>query len=174
MNIEMMRAFHAGNSWATRQVLTAAARVDDAIWSAAGVDNQRSLRETLVHLVGTQRAWLGWWDGSLTDAEAYTLFLDPQDYPSADALLLEWEAIDAATAAFLETLAGDDLTRDFVMRVPGREATLPLWQMLLHVGTHDAQHRGEAALMLTEAGASPGGLDLLWYFLQTGAPGGAS
>jgi uncharacterized damage-inducible protein DinB len=36
-----------------------------------------------------------------------------------------------------------------------------MWQLLAHVMNHGTQHRSEAAALLTEAGRSPGDLDMM-------------
>ena len=38
---------------------------------------------------------------------------------------------------------------------------MSMWQALLHVFNHGTQHRSEAAALLTDAGRSPGDLDLI-------------
>ena len=38
---------------------------------------------------------------------------------------------------------------------------MAMWQALLHVFNHGTQHRSEAAALLTDAGRSPGDLDLI-------------
>lgn len=43
------------------------------------------------------------------------------------------------------------------------EVRLPLWQFLVHLLTHDAQQRSDAATLLSLAGQSPGDLDFLDY-----------
>ena len=40
---------------------------------------------------------------------------------------------------------------------------VPFWQMLAHVANHGTQHRSEAAVLLTEAGRSPGDLDMIFF-----------
>ena len=51
---------------------------------------------------------------------------------------------------------------------------VPMWQMLAHVVNHGTQHRPEAAVILTEAGRSPGDLDMIFFaeeLAQTSEPG---
>jgi uncharacterized damage-inducible protein DinB len=40
---------------------------------------------------------------------------------------------------------------------------LPVAVMLQHLANHGTQHRSEAALLLTQAGRSPGDLDLIFF-----------
>jgi uncharacterized damage-inducible protein DinB len=40
---------------------------------------------------------------------------------------------------------------------------VPMWQMLAHLANHGTQHRSEAAVILTEAGRSPGDLDMIFF-----------
>ena len=40
---------------------------------------------------------------------------------------------------------------------------VPMWQMLAHVVNHGTQHRSEAAVILTDAGRSPGDLDMIFF-----------
>jgi uncharacterized damage-inducible protein DinB len=41
------------------------------------------------------------------------------------------------------------------------------WQVLVSVGTHGMQHRGEAALILTSLGHSPGEIDYSYWSWRT-------
>lgn len=42
---------------------------------------------------------------------------------------------------------------------------LKRWHMLTHLLNHSMQHRTEAAMWLTEAGRSPGDIDLIFFFM---------
>ena len=44
-------------------------------------------------------------------------------------------------------------------RGKAHELERPMWEMLLSVGSHGTSHRGEVAVVLTAAGASPGEID---------------
>lgn len=66
--------------------------------------------------------------------------------------------------SFLDTLADEDLTRIVSYRnTRGASFENVLWQILAHVVNHGTQHRSEAAMFLTEHGASPGDLDLMTF-----------
>jgi uncharacterized damage-inducible protein DinB len=170
MNADMMRALYGYNSWATRQVLFAAVGLEGDAWATLGIGQGRTLRETLVHLVASQRAWVAWLDGSLSLEEAYALSLSPEDFPDVASLLAVWDEVDVAMDDFLDGLVDDDVQRTYQTEMQGITFGQELWQYLLHIANHATQHRSEAAVMLTEAGASPGGLDMMWFFLAQSMP----
>ncbi len=63
-------------------------------------------------------------------------------------------------AAYLAELTDDDLAAPFAL---GTRGALPLWELLVHLITHGTQHRSEAAILLTDAGHSPGDLDYFYF-----------
>ena len=70
---------------------------------------------------------------------------------------------------YLEGLSEADLNAAVTVRAPnGGEYQLIRWHMLTHAAMHGMQHRSEAALILTQLGQSPGGLDFIAY-LYTGS-----
>jgi len=154
----------AFDRWATRRVLSVIDGLPAEVWGATGVVGDRGLGSILVHQLGAHMRWrlgLGGDDEALGRAR-------PEREPllSPDALArrwaLEWDAMDA----WLDTLTDDwlDELGDGV----------PMWQMLAHVVNHGTQHRSEAAVILTEAGRSPGDLDMIFFaeeLAQTSEPG---
>jgi uncharacterized damage-inducible protein DinB len=85
------------------------------------------------------------------------------------ALRARWTEETQALAAFLGTLADEDL-RQPMTQPPDPPETLG--QQLLHLVIHGTQHRSEVALLLTDRGPSPDWMDLLPYLntLEPGTP----
>jgi uncharacterized damage-inducible protein DinB len=170
MLAEALRTLYGYDQWATERVLVAADGLTEERFLAPGGAGHGSIRDTLVHLINVQRRWLSWWDGSLPPDVAYNLRLDPADYPDLAAVRALWEALDRQARAFVERLGDDEAARDYAHELPnGAEWRMALWQMMLHVANHGTQHRSEVAAMLTDAGRSPGDLDLLFFLQQRGS-----
>ena len=154
----------AFDRWATRRVLSVIDGLPAEVWGATGVVGDRGLGSILVHQLGAHMRWrlgLGGDDEAAGHARP-----ERERLLSPDALArrwaLEWDAMDA----WLDTLTDDwlDELGDGV----------PMWQMLAHVVNHGTQHRSEAAVILTEAGRSPGDLDMIFFaeeLAQTSEPG---
>ena len=65
---------------------------------------------------------------------------------------------------FLDGLSDDDLTATLPRKYPdGTERTFIRWQVLVHILYHSAQHRSEAAELLTRYGQSPGDTDFIFF-----------
>ena len=147
-----VRGLFAYDGWATRQVLARLDGVDETLWGATNDVGERGLGSTLVHMLGAHQRWriaIGEEGGGDRPA--------PEDGPLPNpATLVEWwEAELSATDGFL---AG--LTDGAVAYV---HEGIAVWQMLTHLLNHGTQHRSEAALLLTQAGRSPGELELIVY-----------
>jgi uncharacterized damage-inducible protein DinB len=164
MLTETLRTFYGYNRWATERVLDTAIQLTPEQLDVPAGGEQRSVRETLLHLMTTQKGWLSWWDGSLPAEEAYRLRLDPARYPDVAALRELWDALEQQTQAFLDRLDDDLLQRVYSSQMPdGSEWQMVLWKMMLHLANHGTQHRSEVAALLTGFGYSPGDLDMIFY-----------
>ncbi len=150
MRTDDIRFLFSYDRWATERVLAALDDVQDELWSGSTVVGERGLGTILIHHLGATQRWR---HAIQQDGEAPR----PEDEPllSIDELrrrwIAEWDAVDA----WLPTL--DD---GFLAYVHEGEA---IWQMLAHVVNHGTQHRSEAAVLLTDAGHSPGDLDMIDY-----------
>ena len=143
----------AYDRWATRRVLSVIDGLPADVWGATGVVGDRGLGSILVHQLGAHMRWRLGLGGDDEAAGAARPEREPLLSPDALARrwALEWDAMDA----WLDTLTDDWLAE--------LGDGVPMWQMLAHVVNHGTQHRSEAAVILTEAGRSPGDLDMIFF-----------
>jgi uncharacterized damage-inducible protein DinB len=109
-------------------------------------------------LVDIQRTWL---------ARAQHTIAPPLDQAACATLAAlheVWTTVDDASRTYAAGLGADDLAE--IVRytnTKGEPQAYPRWQILLHQALHAAQHRSEAALLLSRLGSSTGWLDYLIY-----------
>ena len=150
MNADDIGFLFGYDRWATRRVLAALDGIPATIWGTEGVIGERGLGTILVHQLGAAQRWR---HAIQQDDERP----HPEDEPllSVEELRARWDAEWVAVDAWLPSL--DD---GFLAYVHEGEA---IWQMLAHVVNHGTQHRSEAAALMTDAGHSPGDLDMIEY-----------
>ena len=151
-----LRDLFAFDRWATERILAALDGIDEATWQRASVVDERGLGGMLVHMLGAYQRWRR---GLAGDDEMPRPEREP--LPSPAELRTRWVAEWAAMEAFLASIDDAWLGRD--------DEGVPFAGMLLHLANHDTQHRSEAAVLLTQAGRSPGDLDLIdWLEARAG------
>ena len=139
--------------WATGQVLDASLDLDSGDWSAESVIGDRGIGGILVHALGAHERWRCGFEGRLRPPMREEAAL-----PDPDELREWWEAEWLAIRAFIDTL--DEA------RLDSPYSGAPLWQGMLQLVNHGTQHRSEAAVILTAAGASPGDLDIVRFTFE--------
>lgn len=145
-----IRYLFAYDRWATEKILDQLSGVEAELWGREGVVGDRGLGSILVHMLGAHQRWRLAFEGSEESPSP-----EDEPLPRAADLADRWRAELDATDEFLR-----DVTPGFLAYV--REG-LAVWVMLLHLANHGTQHRSEAALLLTQAGHSPGELDLMFF-----------
>lgn len=166
MFADALRRQYEHTCWATGHILDTAENLTPEQLLEPGGAGHGSIRDTAIHMIRTHRGWLSWWDGSQSAEAAYTMPLDPNDYPDVPSLKRLWADVERQTLAYVAGLQDSDPDRLYGFDLPnGQRWEMPLWGMMLHVAHHGTQHRTEIATMLTGFGHSPGDLDLL-FFLQ--------
>ena len=161
MQVRWLTTLYDYSRWANGRILdTAAALTPEQFLAPVPVGG--SLRGILAHTLGAQWLWLARCQGRSPRA-----LWDVTAIPDLPTLRREWRAVEEATATFVGELTDERLGADLTYAsTGGSQRTQPLWQLLLHQATHAIQHRSEAASLLTQAGHSPGDLDLLRYLLR--------
>ena len=160
MQVRWLTTLYDYSRWANGLMLDTAALTPERFLAPVPVGG--SLRGILAHTLGAQWLWLSRWQGHSPGAvwEVTTI-------PDLPTLRRAWRAVEEATATFVGELTDARLGTDLTdASTGGSQRTQPLWQLLLHQATHATQHRSAAASLLTQAGHSPGDLDLLRYLLR--------
>ena len=162
MTIADIRDLFAFDRWATERVLAALDGLDETVWTATQVVDERGLGGILVHHLGATQRWR---HGLAEDGIESRPEKEP--LPSPAGLVATWAAEFPAREAWLAGLDDAWLARS--------DEGVLFWQMLAHVVNHGTQHRSEAAAILTQAGHSPGDLDMIDFWEErAGWVGGLS
>lgn len=163
--IDVVRSLYRYNAWANARILDAATALEPARFLAAAGPGGESIRDTLVHTLGAQWLYLERWQGYSPRSMPV-----PAEFDDVVTVRTRWDAIEAATAAFVVALTDATLAAVVAYdNFEGQRWAYPLWQQMLHQVNHATQHRSEAAMMLTQAGRSPGWLDYLYWVDLDGA-----
>lgn len=161
MNIRDILTLYDYNSWANRQILAASARLSPEQFVDATAHSFGSLRGTLVHTLDSERAWR-----MLCQHSSLAGFreLEESAFPIVAVLTEHWHEEEQAMRDYLALLTDADLDGYVRYTTPeGDRRERVLWHCLIHSINHGTQHRSEAAVMLTNYGCSPGGLDLTFF-----------
>jgi len=163
MEKEIIAQMYEYGIWANRKLLDKASALTDEQLRRKFTEGAQPILHTFAHLVGAEWRWCQAWIGA-----PMTERLTVDDLPTLDAVRAKWEPLFAERRAFIASLTPERLSQPFVRKLQGREQSIILWHALVHVANHGTQHRSEIAAMLTDAGHSPGDLDMVWYFLGLG------
>jgi uncharacterized damage-inducible protein DinB len=161
MDKEIIAQMYDYGMWANRRLLDKAATLTPDQLHQTFTQGAKPILHSFAHLVSAESRWYSSWVGAPMGPH-----ITVEDLPTLDAVRAKLESLYAERRAFLASLTPDDLNRPVVRQVRGQEQSIPLWQTLVHVANHGTQHRSEIAAMLTDAGNSPGDLDMVFYFMK--------
>jgi uncharacterized damage-inducible protein DinB len=161
MNHTTILTLYAYNDWANQRLLAVTQSLSPELFSAAYPISHGSLRGTLVHTLGAERIWRQRCQEGLSPIS----MLAETDFTTLADLQASWQAEMDLRSSYLASLSDGDLLGTIRYRnTKGRSFERILWHILAHVVNHGTQHRSEAAMALTEYGASPGALDMITFF----------
>lgn len=159
MNKQDIHLLYKYNTWANLRILDAAAKVTHEQFIAPASYPHGGLHSTLTHILFAEWLWRMRWQG-----ESPTQGLKPEDFPTFDALRARWAEEEKAIADFVDALTDKRLNDVLQYKTTHGDAMENiLWQMMAHVVNHGTQHRGEAAVILTDMNSSPGDIDLIVF-----------
>ncbi|MCB0114108.1 MAG: DinB family protein [Caldilineaceae bacterium] len=157
MNTSDLQTIYDYNYWANGRILAAAAQLSQEQFVAIPASSGGSMRGTIVHVLDAEYAWRMLLQHKTLD---HFRELKADDFPTVAALAERWREDEQSMRAWLATLTDADLAGTIRYTTDeGGTRERVLWHCLWHVVNHGTQHRSEAAVLLTDYGCSPGGLD---------------
>jgi uncharacterized damage-inducible protein DinB len=153
------------NYWATGQVLAAAAKISPEQWTASYPLSHGSLRGALVHMLSAEVVWRM----RCQQGVSLTAMLADSEFPTLEGLQTYWSQEEQAMRSYISCLTDEAANQRIQYKTTkGVVFENTLWMILAHVVNHGTQFRAEAAVALTDYGASPGDLDLLAFYRARG------
>ena len=173
MNAEDFRLLYDYNSWANHRTLETCSQLSAEQFTRAMGSSYRSVRDTLVHIVGSQWAWLTYWKEP-APSSAFLADLWPREealfppnaFPELPAVQLKWAEVEREQVEFVNRVTNESLRR----MLPVYETQISLAHLMQHLANHSTYHRGQVALMMRQLGAKPLATDFA-MFLMAGSRG---
>src|SRR3984893_13813474 len=142
-----------------------ALRSSRVIWVAAF----RSVRDTLVHIIGGEWVCLTIWkEPSLSSAFVTDLWtrlgalFHPNAFPDVAAVQLKWAEVEREQVEFVNCVTNESLRR----MLPVRETQISLAHLMQHLANHSTYHRGQVALMMRQLAAKPLATDFAMFLME--------
>ena len=144
--------------WANHRVLQAVSALSAEQFARDLGGSFRSVRDTLVHIIGGEWIWLAYWKAPshsaalLTDLRARRdALFNPDAFPNAAAVQAKWAEVEKEQAEFVNRLTTESLEK----LLPARGTHMSLAHLMQHVANHSTYHRGQVALMMRQLKAEP-------------------
>ena len=158
MNLTDIQFFFEYNYWANRLILDTAAALTPKQLTQPNNFSFGSLQGTLIHILDSEHLWRQ----VIRDQRVpEKRLIELQKFPTLDAIISYWEQEEREMWAYLSSLNNVEQIIHYQVEEGLRERVL--WQCLVHMVNHGTQHRSECAVMLTDFGHSPGGIDMTRY-----------
>ena len=151
------------NAWATERILDAASRLEPGQFTATPNSNPASLQLILIHALSAERLWRVRLQSGISPSMPQV-----DDIPDVATLRQLWHEEASAFREYLTTLDDSAMDESVQFRRFSGELSDPIarWVIVTQLVTHGAQHRSEAATLLTNYGQSPGDLDFFLFIFQ--------
>lgn len=136
------------NLWATSIACAWLEQLSDDDWRQHVVSSFNSIRETVLHIISAENAWLqrfqkkekvDWLQGTFNGTREEHLVL--------------WKKTSAALKEFIDVFDAEQLEEplDF-KRLNGQAYSMPYYQLFAHTINHASYHRGQLVTMLRQTG----------------------
>jgi uncharacterized damage-inducible protein DinB len=167
--------------WANSRVLQAASTLSAEEFTRDLGGSFRSVRDTLVHIVGSESTWLTYWiepspsSAFLTDLwTRHDALFNPAAFPDLAAVRRKWAEVEKEQIEFVNRVTqqslgeslgqspGQPLTR----MLPVGKTQISLAHLMQHLANHSTYHRGQVALMMRQLAAEPLATDFAMFLME--------
>ncbi len=158
MNKDDIRLLYEYDRWANGRVLQAAAALSDEQFTRDLGGSFRSVRDTLVHIIGGEWGWLTYWR-ELNPSATFIADLrkrrealfHSEAFPNVAAVQRKWAEVEKEQAEFVNGVTNESLGK----MLPFRTTQASLAHLMQHLANHSTYHRGQIAVMIRQLGAEP-------------------
>jgi uncharacterized damage-inducible protein DinB len=155
--------------WATNRVLQAASTLSAQDFTRDLRGSFRSMRDTLVHLIGSQKTWMTYWkEPSPTAAllgglwDRHDVIFAPNAFPDFAAVQSLWAEVEREQLDFVSCATDESLQR----MLPVGAKQISLAHLMQHLANHSTYHRGQVAVMMRQLSATPVATDFAKFLLE--------
>jgi uncharacterized damage-inducible protein DinB len=161
---------YAYDRWANNITIEAARKLSHEQFTRDLGGSFRSVRDTLVHILGGEWIWLTYWSDPPENSDVLAdlrtrreAIFHPEILSTFAVVEAKWREVEKQQLDFLDRLREDDLAK----RLPFRSTTIPLVHLMQHMANHSTYHRGQISLMMRQVGAEPHATDFHLFYTET-------
>jgi uncharacterized damage-inducible protein DinB len=155
--------------WANNRALQAASRLSAEKFTRDLGGSLRSVRDTLVHIIGGEWIWLTYWK-ELSPSPAFladlrtrrNVLFNSEAFPNVATVQLKWAEVEKEQTEFVNRITNELLDKF----VPFRTARVTLGHLVQHLANHSTYHRGQVALMMRQLDAEPVATDFHVFLVE--------
>ena len=169
MTKDDIRLLYEYDRWANNRVLQAASALSAEQFTRDLGGSFRSVRDTLVHIIGGEWGWLAFWKepspGSafLTDLwDRHDVLFNPDGFPNIASVKSKWAEVEREQVEFVSGVTNESLKKMF----PIRTTEVSLANLMQHLANHSTYHRGQVASMMRQLRAEPIATDFHVFLVE--------
>jgi uncharacterized damage-inducible protein DinB len=156
--------------WANNRVLHAASTLNAEEFTRDLGGSFGSMRDTLLHIVGSEWGWLTCWKDPSPSPEFVTelvwtqrdALFNANAFPDLAAVQLKWAKIEREQIEFVHRVTNESLGR----MLPVRTTQISLAHLMQHLANHSTYHRGQVSLMMRQLAAAPLATDFAMFLME--------
>ena len=169
MTRDDIRLLYEYDRWANHRVLQSVSTLSAEDFTRDLGGSFRSVRDTLVHIIGGEWIWLRYWkeppssSAVLTDLRTRRdLQFNPDSFPHVASVRLKWAEVEKEQTEFVNGLTDEVLEK----MLPFRTTRVRLAHLMQHLANHSTYHRGQVALIMRQLSAEPVATDFHVFLVE--------